>query len=605
MHRIINHCCLILLFIALFFSAVVGAGIQDDNASSADVVVVGATPGGIMASIAAGRLGCSVVLLERSEHIGGLPANGLGATDIGTRGATGGLFLEFVGRIRKHYEGTYGSVSPQLEACSDGYHFEPRVAEQVFSRMLAEVSGKVTALTMKQFDAEPSNVLFDKGIVSGVRILNRENGEIEIYRGKVLIDATYEGDLAAAAGADFRIGRESWAEFNEPMSGILYKPWGGEPGPCSSGLGDNAVQAYNFRLCLTDDLDNAVLFEKPEGYDREEYASLITDIKERRFAAIGQRGEMAIEGIGRITNMVRLPNSKTDANNQHAAFLSTDLPEENWPWPTSGWVWRDRFAERLREYTQGLFWFMQNDPELPEDFRQKCRLWGKAADEYQDNNNFPRQVYVREGRRIEGEYLFTAHDAIPVKDGLRPPLHLDSITASHYALDSHAVRKREEGRPHLDGFFSYPSQPYLVPYGVMLPKGLKGLLAPVPVSGTHIGFSTLRMEPCWMAMGQAAGIAAALSCQTGVSPHDLKVRAIQEQLIKDGAVLMYFRDIGPDDRRFKPLQKAAVQGFFGADEWEARLDEPLDRETQEKGINLSGTKMTIEETAGRTRGVFL
>ena len=604
MHRIINHCCLIIFFIALFSSAT-GAAVPEEKTSAADVVVVGATPGGIMASISAGRLGCSVVLLERSEHIGGLPANGLGATDIGTRGATGGLFLEFVGRIRKHYEDTYGRGSPQLEACSDGYHFEPRVAEQVFSRMLTEVSGLVTVLTDRQFDAEPSNVLFDKGSVSGVRILNRKNGETEVYRGKVLIDATYEGDLAAAAGADFRIGRESWAEYNEPMSGILYKPWGGEPGPGSSGLGDNAVQAYNFRLCLTDDLDNAVLFEKPEGYNREEYASLVTDIKESRFAAVGQRREMEIDGIGRITNMVRLPNRKTDANNQHAAFLSTDLPEENWPWPTSGWEWRDRFAERLREYTQGLFWFMQNDPELPEDFRQKCRQWGMAADEYQDNNNFPRQVYVREGRRIAGEYLFTAHDAIPVKDGLRPPLHLDSITASHYALDSHAVRKREEGRAHLDGFFSYPSRPYMVPYGVMLPKGVKGLLAPVPVSGTHIGFSTLRMEPCWMAMGQAAGIAAALSCQTGVSPHDLKASAIQEQLIKDGAVLMYFRDIGTADSRFKPLQKAAVQGYFGVDEWEARLDDPLDRETAERWIQLSGTKMKIEETAGKTRGVFL
>jgi len=605
--------CLIPLFItwclvAASFpaaSSAIGAAVPAEKPSAADVVIVGATPGGIMAAIAAGRLGCSVILLERSEHIGGLPANGLGATDIGTRGATGGLFLEFVERIRKHYEDTYGSGSPQLEACSDGYHFEPRVAGQVYSRMLAEVSGQVTVLTNRQFDAEPSNVLFDKGVVSGVRILNRKNGETGIYRGKILIDATYEGDLAAAAGADFRIGRESRAEYNEPMSGIIFKPWGGEPGPGSSGLGDNAVQAYNFRLCLTDDLDNAVLFEKPEGYNREEYASLITDIKESRFAAVGQRREMAIEGIGRITNMVRLPNSKTDANNQHAAFLSTDLPEENWPWPTSGWEWRDRFAERLRRYTEGLFWFMQNDPELPEDFRQKCRQWGKAADEYQDNNNFPRQVYVREGRRIKGEYLFTAHDAIPLETGSRPPLHLDSITASHYSLDSHAVRKRELGRPHLDGFFSYPSMPYMVPYGVMIPKGVKGILAPVPVSGTHIGFSTLRMEPCWMAMGQAAGIAAALSCQTGVLPHGLEIRSIQEQLIEGNAVLMYFRDIGTDDSRFKSLQEAAVRGFFEVDEWEARLDEPLDRETTERWIGLSGTEMTVDAAAGMTRGEFL
>lgn len=605
MLKILYHCCLGFFFLLLFSFPVSGFCPPAEADVSTDVVVVGATPGGIMASIAAGRMGSSVVLLERSGHIGGLPANGLGATDIATRGATGGLFLEFVGRIRKHYADTYGTDSPQLEACSDGYHFEPHVAGRVFDEMLAEVSGNVEVLTMRQFDADPSNVLFSGEMVSGIRILNRQNNNTEVYRGRVLIDATYEGDLAAAAGADFRIGREGWEEFHEPMAGVLYKPWGGEPAPGSSGLGDNAVQAYNFRLCLTSDPGNMTPIKEPTGYNRDEYKSLIGDIVNSRFAAVGERREMEIDGIGRITNMVSLPNGKTDANNQHASFLATDLPEENWPWPTSGWEWRDRFASRLRRYTEGLFWFMQNDPELPEEVRAECGRWGLASDEYQDNENFPRQVYVREGRRIEGQYLFTAHDAIPVETGSRPPLHLDSITASHYALDSHAVRKREEGRAHLDGFFSYSSQPYMVPYGVMLPKGVKGLLTPVPVSGTHIGFSTLRMEPCWMALGQAAGTAAALSSRKGVSPDELEVRLIQEQLIKDGAVLMYFRDIDPDNSRFKMLQKAAVLGYFTLNDWEARLGETLDRETARRWIELSGIEITGEEASGMAREEFL
>lgn len=214
-------------------------------------------------------------------------------------------------------------------------------------------------------------------------------------------------------------------------------------------------------------------------------------------------------GIAKITNIVHVPNMKTDANNQHGVFVSTDLPEENWPWPTSSWEWRDKFAQRLREYTEGLFWFAQNDPELPAHFRKAAKEWGLSKDEYADNGHFPRQVYVREGRRFEGAYFFTANDAIPVTIGSRPPIHQSSITASHYALDSHAVRKREEGRVHLDGFLSYPSAVYTVPYGVMVPKEVGNLLLPVPVSGSHIGFSTLRMEPCWMAMGQAAGIASA------------------------------------------------------------------------------------------------
>jgi len=600
-------------FIIFVFSVLVAAGPfalgtgdeELDSSSRYDVVVVGATPGGIMASIAAGRMGSSVLLLERSGHIGGLPANGLGATDIATRGATGGLFREFVQRIRQHYELTYGKDSPQVKDCSEGYRFEPRVAALVFQDMLNEADDKINVLIMRQFDCNPSRVIRENGRITAVQVVNRRTGSLETYRGQVFIDATYEGDLAAAAGARYRLGREGWSEFREPMAGVLYKPWGGEPGPGSSGLADNSIQAYNYRLCLTNDSGNRVLFTRPENYNRDEYASLVEDIREGRFAAVGERREMEIDGIGRITNMVRLPNGKTDANNQHASFLSTDLPEENWPWPTSSWEWRDRFAERLREYTLGLFWFMQNDPEIPEEVRRKSREWGMAADEYLDNENFPRQVYVREGRRIEGDYLFTAHDAIPVAEGSRPPLHLDSITASHYNLDSHAVRKREAGRPHLDGFFSYPSKPYMVPYGVMLPKGVEGLLAPVPVSGTHIGFSTLRMEPCWMAMGQAAGTAAAMSCQSGIVPRRVDIPKLQEQLIKDGAVLMYFTDVDSGDSRFQMLQKAAVRGDYPTQTWEAGLDKTLPRVRAEKWIGISGAEVSIDEAVTLTHGEFL
>lgn len=599
------------IILALCCPAIRGEADEDQATISAyDLVVVGGTPGGIMASIAAGRMGSSVVLLERTQHIGGLPANGLGATDIATRGATGGLFMEFVSRIRKHYQETYGIDSPQFADCSDGYRFEPHVAEAVFKEMLEEVGEKVEIKTRRQFDSNPSRVIREDSRIAGVKVMNREERRLEVYRGRVFVDATYEGDLAAAAGADFRLGREGWSEFKEPMAGVLYKPWGGKPGSGSSGLADNAVQAYNYRLCLTDDPDKRIPFPQPEHYNRDEYLPLIEDIREGRFAAVGERREMEIDGIGRITNMVRLPNQKTDANNQHAGFISTDLPEENWPWPTSGWAWRDRFADRLRDYTLGLFWFVQKDPELPLEFRRRCQRWGLAKDEYQDNGNFPRQVYVREGRRVEGEYLFTAHDAIPVRKGSRPPLHLDSITASHYALDSHAVRKREEGQPHLDGFFSYPSRPYTVPYGVIIPRGVEGLLTPVPVSGTHIGFSTLRMEPCWMALGQAAGVAAALSCRLKISPDELDPGILQEELIQEGAVLIYFTDVDSRDPRFKDLQRAAIRGFFTVGEWEARLDDPLEADVAARWVELSGeeAKEFVNSEGGwpkTTRGDFL
>ena len=493
-----------------------------------DLVIVGGNPGGIMAAISAARMGKTSVILERTRYIGGLPANGLGATDIATRAATTGLFREFVDRIKQYYIDTYGADSEQVKMCSDGYHFEPSVGARIFQQMLDEQKDKITVRTMRQFDAETENIVMRDGRIETIRILNRETGEQETYAGSVFLDATYEGDLGAAAGVPFRVGREGKDEFGEPGAGRVYKYWGGPEGEGSTFQKDNAVQSYNYRLCLTNDPKNRVPFRKPAHYNREEYASIIEDVWTGRNtdAAMQQVTEAMMEenrkhilagnpsklpgdkwGIAKITNIVHVPNHKTDANNQHGVFVSTDLPEENWPWPTSSWEWRDKFAQRLREYTEGLFWFAQNDPELPAHFRKAAQEWGLAKDEYTDNGHFPRQVYVREGRRFEGVYFFTANDAIPVTVGSRPPIHANSITASHYALDSHAVRKREQGRVHLDGFLSYPSAVYTVPYGVIVPKEVDNLLLPVPVSGSHIGFSTLRMEPCWMAMGQAAGIA--------------------------------------------------------------------------------------------------
>ncbi|MBM4020449.1 MAG: FAD-dependent oxidoreductase [Planctomycetes bacterium] len=543
-------------------------------AETADVVIVGGTPGGIMAAIAAAREGCSVILLERTAHLGGLPANGLGATDIATRGATGGLFLEFVRRIKDHYVRAYGADSQQVKDCSDGYHFEPSVAGKVFADMLAG-QPKVRVLRMRQFDALAENVRVEGGRLREVRVLSRDSRAAETYAAGVFIDATYEGDLAAAAGVPFRLGREAAAEFNEPMAGKIYKLWGGAVGPGSTGEGDRAIQAYNFRLPLTRDPARRVAIAKPANFRREDYASLVDDIRENReTTAPGYRHyEREWNGIGRVVNMVKLPNGLADANNQHAAFLSTDLPEENWPWPTASWEWRDRFAARLRDYTLGLLWFVQNDPELPEDFRARCAAWGLAKDEYADNGNFPRQVYVREGRRIEGEHLFTAHDALPVKARERPPVHGTSITASHYALDSHAVRKREPGRVHLDGFFSHPTAPYTVPYGVMVPKKVDGLLTPVPVSGTHVGFSTLRMEPCWMALGEAAGTAAAVCLRDGVALRRADVAKVQDALLRHGAVLIYFQDVKADHPAWPALQRAGLKGLVKG--WQAQLDRPV------------------------------
>jgi hypothetical protein len=585
-----------------------------------DLVIVGGNPGGIMAAIAAARMGKHSVILERTGYVGGLPANGLGATDIATRDATTGLFREFVDRVRKHYVDTYGEASEQVKLCSDGYHFEPSVGANVFDGMLAEHKDRITLLKMRQFDAESPNVTMYDNRIESIRILNRETGETEIYAGAVFLDATYEGDLGAAAGVPFRIGREGRDEFGEPGAGRVYKYWSGPEADGSTFQADNAVQSYNYRLCLTNNPANRVAIKKPALYHREEYASIADDVwagrttnvampgitdgmreENRRRIASGQPSTLPGDhwGIHRITNLVHVPNAKTDANNQHDAFVSTDLPEENWPWPTSSWEWRDRFAQRLRKYTEGLLWFAQNDPALPEHFRKAAREWGPAADEYVDNGHFPRQVYVREGRRFECAYFFTANDAMPATPGGRPPVHESSITASHYALDSHAVRKREAGRVHLDGFISYPSAVYTVPYGVMTPREVDNLLLPVPVSGSHIGFSTLRMEPCWMALGQAAGIASALAIDEGLKVRNVPLDKLQEQLVAQQATLIYYRDVPHTDADFPLVQQMGLKGYLPG--WEARLNEPVNSETLSHWRQLSKRTLSAAEPGRTTR----
>lgn len=560
------------------------AGVMALHGEKFDIVIVGATPGGIMTAIEAARMGKSSVILERTGHIGGLPANGLGATDIATRGATTGLFSEFTEAIKQHYTDTYGAESQQVKDCSDGFHFEPSVAEKVFGDMIATEGRLIDVRTMRQFNFSTGDIaMTDNGRrIASIRVIDRLTGKEEFYEGKIFVDATYEGDLGAAARVPFRIGREAAWEFDEPGAGRTYEYWKSTPAEGSTGEADNAVQAYNYRLCLTRDTTQLVPFFKPERYDRSEYESLVEDVwtgrhtwkamrdvtpemMERNRRHLLEGGERSITpwdswGIEKLVTINTEPNGKTDANNQHAAFISTDLPEENWPWPTASWEWRDRFAQRLRDYTLGLFWFAATDTALPPQFRHEIGKWGFSTQEYKDNGNFPRQVYVREGRRFEGMYFFTAKDALPVVEGGRPPVHATSITASHYALDSHAARKRETGRVHLDGFISYPTAVYTVPYGVIVPKEVENLLLPVPVSGSHIGFSTLRMEPCWMALGQAAGAAAAIAIDRATTVQKVPIKLLQQRLLDENATLIYFKDIRPGDPGFAEAQRLGLQG---------------------------------------------
>lgn len=582
-----------------------------------ELVVVGGTPAGIMAAIAAARAGLTkILILERTTHIGGLPANGLGATDIATKGGTGGLFMEFVNNIKAHYVKKYGAESQQVKDCSNGYHFEPSVAEKVLLDMIAAEGAKIKVLYQRQLETCALSTKADAVLAVGMQ--NIQKGvkpftpklKLETYTAAQFVDGTYEGDLMAMAKVPFVLGREAKSKYNELGAGKIYKYWKGPEGAGSTGEGDDTIQAYNYRMCLTDNPANRRKIEKPATYNREEYVSLIDDLHTGRFTGVEmmQVTEQMLadnkaaslqgieaklpglpRGLRRLLNPVKLPNGKTDSNNQHWAFISSDLPEENWPYPTASWQWRDNFAKRLRDYTLGLIYFAQNDPEVPQWYRDQIKEWGLAADEYTDNENFPRQVYVREGRRMQGMYFFKAQDALPpgAPENLegRPPLHANSITASHYALDSHACYKREPGRVHLEGFLSFHTQPYTVPAGVILPEKVKNLSVPVAVSGSHIGFSTLRMEPCWMALGQAAGIMAALAIKHNLPLQAFNsgaaLHALQDKLIAAKAILIYVSDVPADHPAFSAVQKLALLGAVPA--FALSPAEPI---TQERALKL-------------------
>jgi hypothetical protein len=551
----------------------------------ADVVVAGGTPAGLAAALAAARSGHSVIVAERTGHLGGLPANGLGNTDIATRSTIGGIFQEFIAGIRKHYEQTYGPGSPQVRDSSDGYRFEASVAERVLNEMVHR-EARIRVLLRHQFDGKVER---SATRLASITLADLERREPVTIEATIFIDATYEGDLAAAAGVPYRIGREGRDETLEPYAGVIYMYHGTKqifPDP-DTGKGDGRIQAYNFRLCLTQRPDLRIPPAQPPAYDRGEYVSLLGDIRAGRIKAFGST-PAALAGV---FNIVPIPNGKSDTNHHHNGLISTDLAEENQPWPEADWAWRSGYETRLRNFTLGLLYFTQHDSEVPAQLRDEARSWGLCKDEYTDNGHFPRQLYVREARRIVGRYDFSAHDAITAPGAPRTRIASDSITAAHYPIDSHALRNRQPGKLALDGFLSlrHITSPYTVPYGVMAPREMENLLVPVAVSATHLGYGTLRMEPSWMAMGQAAGTAAALAISGRTPVQSVPVRTLQKKLLEAGQVLVHYRDLKADEPYFRAMQYFAVQGWFPY--WDAEPQKPVLRGEAVRWLDAAGIQV--------------
>ncbi|OWK36688.1 FAD-dependent oxidoreductase [Fimbriiglobus ruber] len=510
------------------------------------VVVYGGTSGGVSAAVQAARMGKTVVLIEPGKHLGGLTSGGLGATDIGNKKAIGGLAREFYRRIKTYYAADAVWTREPRAAYKGGGHdsaedtawtFEPHVAEKVYNDLLKEHN--VPVVFGQRLDLK-AGVRKDGTRITAVVM---ETGET--YRGKVFIDATYEGDLMAKAGVSYHVGREANATYGETLNGVEVKhdrshqfvrnvdpylkpgdPTSGlVPGvhagsPGTDGEGDRRVQAYNFRLCATDVPVNRRPWPKPAGYDEKRYELLL-----RNFEA----------GDHRLPwNPLLMPNRKTDANNNFA--ISTDHIGANYDYPDGDYATREKIWKDHVDYQQGLMWTLANHPRVPEKVRQHFQTWALAKDEFLDTDNWPNQLYVREARRMIGAFVMTEHNCRGVRTAEDP------VGLAAYTMDSHNTQRyvtkagfaRNEGDVQVGGFPPYP-----VAYRSLVPKAAEctNLLVPVCLSASHIAYGSIRMEPVFMVLGQSAATAAVLAIDGKTDVQAVDYPKLRERLIADKQVL--------------------------------------------------------------------
>jgi len=479
-----------------------------------DLFVYGASPAGIGAAVTAARQGLSVLLAEPLGRVGGMVASGLSRTDLGHPNTVGGIFREFMASVVDHYRRAYGEDSPQVQDCQGGERFEPHVAEAILAEMLQSADVEVRLhRTIRKAGVE-------KGKLHEV-VLSAETGEECIFA-STFVDASYEGDLLAAAGAPYRTGRESRTDYGEEFAGRLFwDPKIGRATEHGTGEGDDRIQAYCFRLAVTDDPDNMLPINRPSDYDSGSYDLLA------RYLAAAQRRLKDILLLG------KLPNRKWDVNNWGFCWQSMDYIEENQGYAEGTWKQRRIIAKAHCRYQQGLLYFLQHDPSIPPDLQAEVARFGLCRDEFVEGEGWPEQLYVREARRLVGEHIFTEHDA------RRDREKRDVVAVGSYPIDSHATQWYRIGQPTPapEGFFMHSVRPYQIPYKCLLPKEPGNLLVPVCMSATHAGYGTLRMEPVMMNLGMVCGLAAALACDDKSLPSDIDVEKLQRLLEQNGQIL--------------------------------------------------------------------
>ncbi len=548
----------ILFFLSLLFLA---CGERESKPNPYDIVIYGGTSGGIAAAIQAKRMGKSVLLIEPSSRIGGLTTGGLGQTDIGNKSAIGGISREFYEDVKTYYDDPKNWKWQKRDEYIDGgqtrtekgepamWTFEPSAALSIYEDWINR--NNIELVIDKQLDRQ-QGVDKDGLRISAITMLSGET-----YYGKVFIDATYEGDLMAAAGVSYTVGRESNDTYQETMNGVHTRltdttitgyparnainhnfadgvdPYvvKGDPGsgllpginpdgPGVYGSGDHHVQAYCFRMCLTDHPENRIPFEKPAGYAERDYELLL-----RNFEA-GEKGFPWINS--------KMPNRKTDTNNRTG--FSTDFIGQNYEYPEASYAEREAIKERHWQYQKGLMWTLAYHPRIPEHIREEVSRWGMSKDEFAREDGWQQQLYVREARRMIGEYVMTQYNC----EGLE--VAEDPVGMGAYGMDSHNTQRyvTADGFVKNEGNVEAKVQaPYPISYRSLTPKSTEctNLLVPVCLSASHIAFGSIRMEPVFMVLGQSAATAAGIAIDNDLSIQDVPYEQLKPLLLTGKQVL--------------------------------------------------------------------
>lgn len=531
--------------------------IYAEEAIYSDICIYGGTASGVAAAVQAVRMGKTAVIVEPGRHLGGMTSGGLGATDIGNKAAIGGISREFYHRVALHYSRADAWMFEKPEdffqkhATTGDFHspdatmwvFEPHVAESILFQMISEAKVPV------YFDQRLSVVRQEEGGISEIAM---ESGNV--YRSKMFIDATYEGDLMAKAGVSFTVGREANSRYDETLNGVRPKTSAHQfsmpvdpflqPGVSSSGLlpfvqsgdrlgdrlglGDRAVQAYNFRLCYTKVPTNRLPHVKPDHYNSADFELLARYLE--ALVSAGRKPE-----LHEFWTPVEIPNGKTDINNNGG--FSTDFIGGNYDYPNGDPVTREKIWKAHEDYIRGFIYFLATSPRVPDNIRTDMQEWGPAKDEFQDTGGWPHQLYVREARRMISDYVMTEHNC-------RCEIQAeDSVGLAAYTMDSHNCHRwvkggcvENEGNVEVKGFPPYP-----ISYRSIVPKATecKNLLVPVCMSATHIAYGSIRMEPVFMILGQSAATAAALALDAKVSVQNIDRKKLRIRLLADKQVLTW------------------------------------------------------------------